>query len=503
MHVTEQRLSARGIIRAAGMLAISLGLLCALAAAPASADVTASLVGDKLTIVGTGEDEYASVEDGSCEADGAGGCNYPVEVNPGANANPIVAGPGCTDWGNYVTCGTDVNAVAEIEADMRGGDDTFRIWPSEGWLEDYTSLAYGGEGDDFLAGRDGVDRLIGEDGRDTFEGNVGDDILEGGPGNDKFDGWTTDTTDMASGDDEIYGGADDDELHVPLYSTYDGSDYFDGGAGTDMMSYGNRTVDVALSLDGEWNDGTDSNGDGVSAVEEEQDNAVDVERAVGGHGDDFVQGGPGADILQGQAGDDVIDSRDGAGHDQVFCDVDGSDADAAYIDDGDTTHLCDAVTRPSSGAPPDGGGNPPPAGTPPPAAPPAAPAPPGPTPGATAPAGEAQVDLAVARRLAVASFLRGVTAAGDRAGTFRSTFTMQARDARKLAVIARTVRFATGTAILSGPGVTTIKPKLTAKAKRALRRMRKGRTVKVTISTTFTPLSGAKVATKDVVTLRK
>jgi hypothetical protein len=107
------------------------------------------------------------------------------------------------------------------------------------------------------------------------------------------------------------------------------------------------------------------------------------------------------------------------------------------------------------------------------------------------------VGLAVARRLTVARFRRGITARADRAGTFRSRFTIRRRDAKKLG--ARTL-FATARATLGGAGAVKLKPKLTRRARRALRRVRR---LRVAISTTFTASSGEKVTTRDVFTLTR
>jgi hypothetical protein len=116
--------------------------------------------------------------------------------------------------------------------------------------------------------------------------------------------------------------------------------------------------------------------------------------------------------------------------------------------------------------------------------------------GTPAPAAAA-VDLAAARRMSLRRFLRGITARANRAGTIRSRFTIGRRDARKLR---SGTLFATGRATLSAAGAVRVKPKLTRRARRALRRVRR---LRVTITTTFTPASGAKVTTRDVVVLSR
>ena len=114
------------------------------------------------------------------------------------------------------------------------------------------------------------------------------------------------------------------------------------------------------------------------------------------------------------------------------------------------------------------------------------------------PRGAPVVDLAVGRRLTIGRFRSGITAKADRAGAFRSRFTIGRRDARKLRMAAASTLFATGRATLGAAGAVKIKPRLTRRAKRALRRVRR---LRVAISTTFTAVSGEKVTTRDVVTV--
>ena len=76
-------------------------------------------------------------------------------------------------------------------------------------------VAYGGRGNDLIAGGDGADRLKGGsdsdqvnggDGPDRASGNKGADDVSGGEGDDSlFGGW---------GADRVYGGSGNDELHA-------------------------------------------------------------------------------------------------------------------------------------------------------------------------------------------------------------------------------------------------------------------------------------------------
>jgi RTX calcium-binding nonapeptide repeat (4 copies) len=171
----------------------------------------------------------------------------------------------------------------------------------------------------------------------TIAGGTGDDILTGGTGNDTLLGET--------GNDQLDGGA--------------GADILDGGPGVDTVSYKSRnaTTPVKVTLDGVANDGA-ATGTGTAP---EGDNVTNVERVVGGSGDDtlvgdaaantldggpggdLVIGGAGGDTLAGGPGNDVIVSRDGVA-DTVTC---GPGTDQAVIDLRDSVAGdCERIDRP-------------------------------------------------------------------------------------------------------------------------------------------------------------
>jgi hypothetical protein len=246
-----------------------------------------------------------------------------------------------------------------------------------------------------------------------------------------------------------------------------------GGGGDDVLR-ADYTDDDSLFAGGEGDD--EING---SSSKDIADGGAGNDEVNGFGGDDSLFGGPGLDVLNGSSGSDtlVVDD-DGTDGDRANCDL---GADVAKLDAGDfTDELCEVIERKTR--------------------PPA----PGPQPDDNTGAGaKAVIDLAVKKKMSLTKFLRGIAAAGDRAGTFKSKLTMKRADAKKLGIVAKRVKFGTGKATLKKSGFTQIKPKLTRKAKRALKRMPKGRKVKVKISTIFTPVSGPKVTTKDVVTLKK
>jgi len=124
--------------------------------------------------------------------------------------------------------------------------------------------------------------IEGQAGDDTLIGGDSDDTLEGGGGNDYMDG---------------KGGAD----------------VMRGGTGFDTADYRFRSEDLNLSIDDAPNDGANGGGEGDNIH-------TDVERVMGGSGDDLIVGsdadnslaaGAGDDTVLGGLGDDSIDGDDG------------------------------------------------------------------------------------------------------------------------------------------------------------------------------------------------
>ena len=180
----------------------------------------------------------------------------------------------------------------------------------------------GGAGNDTLQGAGGVDTLIGGDGADIISGGLANDSLQGGIGADAFN-WA-----VGDGRDTVDGGADSDTFSAfgsaaaeLGQATWNGTAItalmdnaltsieactLDLGNGVDWLIY-NTTSAVAVSLAV----GTAS---GFSSV-------VNVEKVIGGSGDDSL-GGDGFDNrLDGQGGADTLDG--GAGADAVL----GGDGD--------------------------------------------------------------------------------------------------------------------------------------------------------------------------------
>ena len=237
-------------------------------------------------------------------------------------------------WGTGVLLNTDADVdvvlfnVDNVKVRGNGGDDTLDFWnysgPAKIWL-------YGGSGDDRLQGTLAADNLYGDAGFDRIRGLAGNDVIYDGPGPDE-----------ALGDDG------NDRLVQDASSFMDSWDQFDGGAGTDTVSYQARTVGVTVLI---------NNGIADDGQANEFDLLENVERVTGGSGDDvlvgtatanILTGGAGADSLYGLGGPDTLFGGDGADH--LVGDV---GADTLWGDGGDDTLEGDAGADGLHG----GGGN--------------------------------------------------------------------------------------------------------------------------------------------------
>lgn len=131
-------------------------------------------------------------------------------------------------------------------------------------------------------------------GASTIYGGVGDDVLTGGAGNETMYGDV--------GNDTLNGGT----------SALD-ADVYNGGAGTDTVTYAARSAAVTVTVGAGANDGESGETDTV---------AVDVEIVRGGTGNDTFTGFTGDQTFYGGAGDDTflmgLLASTGAGDDVVY-----------------------------------------------------------------------------------------------------------------------------------------------------------------------------------------
>lgn len=167
-----------------------------------------------------------------------------------------------------------VAGAARLDLDLGAGADAARVTSTERRV-----VFLGGEGNDRFDAHAGEVRVASE-----AHGGPGNDVLWGGSGPDAQHG--------DAGDDLLYGG------HAP-----DDADAYDGGDGTDTVSYTFRGWPVAADLDGQADDGTPGEGDRIGA---------DVEVLIGGAQDDVLTGDDGPNTLDGGHGSDTLDPRGGA-----------------------------------------------------------------------------------------------------------------------------------------------------------------------------------------------
>lgn len=194
------------------------------------------------------------------------------------------------------------------------------------WTGDYTTGSAtgtlsgddsGAEGD--LVGAD-IENLLGGSGDDAITGNALNNRLEGRAGSDSF-------VESADTSTDVFVGA--------------GGTAADAATG-DTVDYRVRTEALVLRITGTAVSGESGENDTIS---------TDIEKLIGGSGNDALwgssanntlDGGGGDDILHGQAGDDALIGGDG--NDTMY----GEDGDDAFLatnatsTDGDDVVLCGA-----------------------------------------------------------------------------------------------------------------------------------------------------------------
>ena len=167
---------------------------------------------------------------------------------------------------------------------------------------------YGSPGDDVLHGGEGDDRLFGTAGNDQLLAEGGADQLNGGAGNDNVDGGT--------GDDGL------EHCSNCIGSNNDpgvGADNYTGGPGADKLWLDGHASGMAISIDGQANDGSSGEGDNVGSDIEAIAGTVHNDVFTGSAGPDNFEGGGGNDDIHGAGGND--DLYGGSNDDRVFGDA--------------------------------------------------------------------------------------------------------------------------------------------------------------------------------------
>src|SRR5919198_578946 len=424
----------------------------------------------------------------------------------GADRQVVTSGP-CShnDIAGAIVC--PLNPSQPLRVEGSAGNDWLSVFSSE--VPDAKPITInGGAGNDTIkdAYNGGAGRTFtGGPGRDDIKGYAGNDAIDGGDGDDVVDG--------GAGNDKVRGGAGNDEMWGDHYDE-PGADLMDGGPGVDTTEDWTTPEDldqqppVAVTLDGVANDGRPGEGDNVIGIERlnmyvvgsftgsegadrivlvnpgndgpsrligrggddelignDFDDVVDGgagnDHVEGGHGNDTVTGGPGRDVIYGDAtaaycgwysckipfGNDVIYARDGE-PDSIDC---GIGTDKAIVDPIDTVANCETVQ--GSG----GGGD--------------------------QPSGKVAVALAGKRSLrSLASKGLRLKVACPTACSVDGTMRLRGKKV--------------GGGHATGSGTVTAKLKVTRKAKRQLKRLRKATlSVRVTVQLTSGP---AQTSTKKI-----
>ena len=161
-----------------------------------------------------------------------------------------------------------------------------------------------------MFGTRGNDHFIGTDARDAFNGMQGDDLTEGRGGDDflfNFSGRDTilggdgsDSLNSSDGPALLDGGAGDDHLEA-----FNGDDTMIGGDGIDQVIYVNNTQPLQIFLDGLPHSGRAGEKDTIG---------TDIERVIGGRGNDLIVGNDADNQLDGERGNDTIRGLGGNDH---------------------------------------------------------------------------------------------------------------------------------------------------------------------------------------------
>lgn len=335
---------------------------------------------------GTGDDDV-SIGTIRAPADLRGGQGTD-RLDGGLGDDFIDVGPGRPGEDPVVEASANRKALGADVARGEEGNDTLRQSMVEGSrvFEHGGALLDGGPGDDGLAassvalvntrftradyilrGGPGNDKLVGGPATDVLHGEEGDDRLEGRGGADRiFAGAGADSLLGEEGDDQFFDHAVNSSGAVTV--SLPESDVYDGGAGTDRVSYAGRTEEIDLRPnDREANDGSSGERDNLLRTEAMETGQADDflfgvislsdgiadfmnggpgdDRLLPGDGDDTVTGGPGRDVLRAGTGDDALRAVDGEKDAEISC---GGGTDVADIDlrDGEGTDIvfnCETV----------------------------------------------------------------------------------------------------------------------------------------------------------------
>jgi hypothetical protein len=200
----------------------------------------------------------------------------------------------------------------------------------------------------------------------------------------------------------------------------------------------------------------------------------------GGVDDDTLDGGAGADVFRGHGGNDNLNAQDGGADASIDCDGGApvGAADVASVDDVDPAAAnCETVTVTATGPGPG----------------------PGPDPGVQPLVASFSVAKAKLGRVIKKGLRVRYTCSMACGAKFE--LLMARKAARKLRIVAaKPVRIGRGSSSLTAAGTKTATVKLTKKAKRRLRKVRR---IKVSLRSTFTDSAGTKTVKTKKLTLKR
>lgn len=280
-------------------------------------DVLFGGAGNDIILAGAGED-LARGDRGNDTLDGGDGDD---NLDGGDGADIVIAGAG-----NDLIAGGDGNdtlsdGVGRDTVDGGAGDD-YLIAAADGEADSYD----GGAGIDTLdystatsgvvvdvannaasgadIGSDTITRfeaVIGGSGGDTIVAAVSSLSMDGAAGNDRLIGGIgDDVVADGAGQDIVQTGEGDDRV---LATADAASDQFDGGDGSDTLSYATATLSVTIDLANGRADGQDIGHDLINSFEKIIGGGGD-DRLIAGSGSVSMTGGPGRDRFEFQRSDD-------------------------------------------------------------------------------------------------------------------------------------------------------------------------------------------------------
>ena len=224
---------------------------------------------------------------------------YELNLGDGANTLNLSGDCGPTLPGGATTVnsgsGPDVltaGSQGPITFNAGGGNDSVYATPDN-------DVVHGGDGADRLFGYAGNDQVLGEAGADELNGGAGNDNVDGGSDND---GLEYCSNCIGSGNDPGVG-----------------ADTYTGGPGADKLWLDGHAAGMAISIDGQANDGSSGEGDNVGSDIEVIAGTVHNDSFNGSAGPDNFEGGGGNDDMHGAGGNDDI--YGGSGDDRVFGDA--------------------------------------------------------------------------------------------------------------------------------------------------------------------------------------